>query len=103
MTLQIGYRLATGHFFHADIRQFENYCHERTMSLADVTDDQTGEGVEGDWQEVETRLIDLMRDFARWIYRGLEAEYDYRLSDENIDERIGDGEYQFDAETGKVV
>jgi len=103
MTLQIGYRLATGHFFHADIRQSGNYCHERTMSLADVTDDQTGEGVEGDWQEVETRLIDLMRDFARWIYKSLEQEYDYRLSDENIDERIGDGEYQFDAETGKVV
>jgi predicted DNA-binding protein len=44
-----------------------------------------------------------MRDFADWIYKGLEAEYDYRLSDENIDERIGDGEYQFQSATGKIV
>jgi hypothetical protein len=100
MALQIGYRLATGHFFHADIRQSGNYCHERTMSLADVTDDQTGEGVEGDWQEIETRLIDLMRDFARWIYKSLEQEYDYRLSDEAIDESLG--QYEFD-EDGEQV
>jgi hypothetical protein len=70
------------------------------MSLADVTDDQTGEGVEGDWQEVETRLIDLMRDFARWIYKSLEQEYDYRLSDEAIDESLG--QYEFD-EDGEQV
>jgi hypothetical protein len=70
------------------------------MSLADVTDDQTGEGVEGDWQEIETRLIDLMRDFARWIYKSLEQEYDYRLSDEAIDESLG--QYEFD-EDGEQV
>ena len=71
------------------------------MSLSDVLYSETGE-MEYD-EAMETLLLDLMRDFARWIYKGLEEEYDYRLSDENIDERIGHGEYQFDAETGKVV
>ena len=99
--MQCGYKLLTGHRINADIRQSGNYYHEMTMSLSDVLDSETGE-MEYD-EAMETLLLDLMRDFARWIYKSLEAEYDYRLSDENIEERIGDGEYQFDAETGKVV
>jgi hypothetical protein len=72
------------------------------MSVS-VTDEQAEFGDEDIDYEVEDKILDLMRDFADWIYKGLEAEYDYRLSDENIDERIGDGVYKFDAETGKVV
>jgi hypothetical protein len=66
-----------------------------------VEDVETGDELED--VEPEEKILDLMRDFADWIYKGLEAEYDYRLSDENIDERIGDGEYQFQSATGKIV
>jgi hypothetical protein len=41
---------------------------------------------------------DLMRDFADWIYKGLEAEYDYRMSDEAVDEAMEVNEYEFTEE-----
>ena len=99
--IQNGYKLLTGHRINARITQDDNhYVHAQTMSVT-VEDAETGDELED--VEPEEKILDLMRDFADWIYKGLEAEYDYRLSDENIDERIGDGVYKFDAETGKVV
>lgn len=35
------------------------------------------------------------RDFADWIYRNLETEYEYRNSDEQVDESIEANEYEF--------
>jgi hypothetical protein len=98
--IQNGFRLLTGHRINARITQEGCCVHNMTMSVT-VEDVETGDELED--VEPEEKILDLMRDFADWIYKGLEAEYDYRLSDENIDERIGDGEYQFDAETGEVV
>ena len=43
----------------------------------------------------EEEIIQLMRDFADWIYKQLETEYDYRMSDENVDESIRCNEYEF--------
>ena len=98
--IQNGFRLLTGHRINARITQDGRGVHKMSMSVT-VEDAETGDELED--VEPEEKILDLMRDFADWIYKGLEAEYDYRLCDENIDERIGDGEYQFDAETGKVV
>ena len=44
---------------------------------------------------VDEAVTQLMRDFADWIYKQLETEYDYRMSDENVDESIRN-EYEFD-------
>lgn len=65
--------------------------------------DEEGEGGISLTVELETRVLNLMQDFAQWIYDGLEAEYNYRLSDEAIEETIRANEYQFQAATGKVV
>lgn len=46
------------------------------------------------WEEVE----DVFRRFADWIYRALEKEWDYRNSDEAVDEMILANEYTFTAE-----
>ena len=98
--IQNGFRLLTGHRLNASVTQDSNqYMHSRSMSVS-VEDHEAEFGDEDIDVEVEDKILDLMRDFADWIYKGLEAEYDYRLSDENIEERIGDGEYQFDAATG---
>lgn len=51
-------------------------------------------------RETEETVTQLLRDFADWIYRQLEAEHDYRLSDENVDETILVNEYEF-TESGK--
>ena len=72
-----------------------------SLELSD-DDDPTGEGEYLDLA-LETRVLDLMRDFAEWIYRSLEQEYEYRLSDEAIEDTIRANDYQFQAATGKVV
>lgn len=84
--MQVGYRLLSGHTITAAIRQSGNYSHEMTMYLEEIADSENG----------AFRLLSLMRDFARWIYRSLEEEYDYRMSDEAIDETIQANEYEFD-------
>lgn len=38
-------------------------------------------------------LLQLMRDFADWIYEQLEAEYEYQTSDEAIDEWLAEQEF----------
>ena len=70
-----------------------NYVHSGTM-------DATAYDDEGEELDIETsdRFRDLMREFADWIYKGLEADYDACTSDEAIDERLSGGDYEFDEE-----
>lgn len=41
-------------------------------------------------------IIEASRDAMRWIYRQLEAEWNYQNSDEQVDETIRANEYEFD-------
>lgn len=50
--------------------------------------------VDGDAEELEQPL----RDFADWIYRQLETEHDYQMSDESVDENIRANGYEFTEE-----
>jgi len=56
----------------------------------------------GDYADIQdaSDLLVLMRDFADWIYNMLQQEYEYRMSDENVDESIRANEYTF-RENGK--
>jgi hypothetical protein len=90
--LQNGYKLLSGHRISVTIFQSGNYCHEMTMSVDEILDSETGERIED--FEIEKHALELMRDFARWIYKELEQEYDYRMSDECIDESLD--QYEFD-------
>jgi len=80
----------------AKIEQSDShYYHKYTMRLD--CEDADGEGVR---EEDEETLSELMRDFAQWIYDGLQEDYDYRLSDEALDETMEANEYTF-TEDGK--
>lgn len=46
--------------------------------------------------EVEDDLIEAARDFMRWIYKTLEAEWDYVNADEQVDDSIRANEYEFE-------
>ncbi len=46
--------------------------------------------------DAEDDVTDLLRDFADWIYRRLEEEYEWLNSDEQVDESIRCNEYTFD-------
>ena len=45
--------------------------------------------------DAEDAVVELLRDFARWLYRQLEREYEYQTSDEVTDEAILANEYTF--------
>lgn len=93
--LQVGYRLESGRWIDAKITTSQsNYCHEMTMEI-EASDSFSGEEFDYDGHHVKT-ITEAMRDFARWMYKSLEEEYDYRLSDECIDEQLADGDYEFD-------
>jgi hypothetical protein len=42
-------------------------------------------------------MRELFRDFARWIYKYIDAEYDSRMEDEYVDDAIKANEYTFTA------
>lgn len=47
-------------------------------------------------------LTQLLRDFADWIYKQLRDDYEWRMSDEQVDESILANEYDFD-EDGQIA
>lgn len=81
----------------AEIDQSGNYCHEMTMRF-DVSRTDDAPVSDDDAEE----LSDCLRDFARWIYRALETEWEYQASDEVIDELMEVNGYEFDGE-GRIV
>lgn len=50
----------------------------------------------------EAPVKDALQDFAHWVYRTLEKEYEYLNADEQVDEMLTINEYEFTAE-GKVA
>ena len=54
------------------------------------------------YQNVDKFDTDLFRNFADWIYKRLEMEWDYQNSDEAVDESITCNEYEF-YENGDIV
>ena len=44
---------------------------------------------------VEDELAELLRDYMNWIYKRLEAEFEWLNSDEQVDETIKANEYEF--------
>lgn len=76
----------------ATCEQRGHYQHSGCMSVC-VRDDRDGwRGVSSDDDE---EIRQLLRDFADWIYRQLEREYEYRMSDEMIEDAIISNEYEF--------
>jgi len=70
------------------------YYHEYCMDIDVFCTNENGYEIDNFVHDEEVK--DLLRDFARWIYRQLESEYDYLMSDEAVDECIRANEYEFD-------
>jgi hypothetical protein len=71
----------------ANIKTSGNYSHSRAMTI-DISDAPN--------ETTEEELSELIRDFADWIYKQLDSEATYCLSDECVDENIEANEYTFD-------
>lgn len=77
----------------ASIAHRGHYSHEYCMAI-----DVDGVLV----ADAEETLKDTLRDYARWIYRQLEKEYEYRTSEEALIEDANANEYEF-TEDGQLA
>jgi hypothetical protein len=71
-------------------RYSHQYC---THFAIDMTEDDVA-----DTSDAEARLIECARDCMAWIYRTLEAEYEWQNADEQVADVIIANEYDFNAD-----
>jgi hypothetical protein len=95
LLLQLGRRMRGLEPFSATITTSGRYSHSGTMSVTVEADDDQ-DVVKMNDEGLEDDVTQLMRDFADWIYKNLEAEHDYLTSDECIDQYLA--EEKFDAD-----
>lgn len=75
-----------------------NYSHSGTMQFEfDGADDTITQEA---FSAAENLIVNACRNFADWIYRQIEKEYEYRCSEEVIAEAMESNEYTF-LESGK--
>lgn len=66
-----------------------SYCHPGMMEVdVDVNSEDDNDEHNEVSGALENDVTRLMRDFANWIYKNLEAEHDYLTSDEYIDQYL---------------
>lgn len=97
--LQVMFSMEYGKNFAAAISRDNrgHYVHSQMMDILVFTEELNelrGEDTE--------RVQKALRDFADWIYKQLEKEYDYLTSDEALDTRLSDGTYRFEAD-GTII
>jgi hypothetical protein len=73
----------------ATVTQSGHYHHERSMSVE--VDYERGKADEDAWK-------DWCSDFALWIYKRLESEYEFLTSDEAVAESLRANEVEFEIE-----
>ena len=77
----------SGHYSHAyTMRADVEYARDDTRVISSAEDE----------------LLQLMRDFANWMYRWLEAEYDFQTNDEHVAEAIEAAEHEFTEEGARA-
>lgn len=77
----------------ATVKHRGHYYHEGCMAIDVDMDSRIGQAT---FTEAENAIIEAFRDFARWIYRQLEREWDHMNSNETVDETIVANGYEFD-------
>jgi hypothetical protein len=83
----------------ASVKHRGHYYHEM-CTVFDCEDTRSNYG----WMqkpEAEDDIKEIARDFMRWIYKRLEAEYEYSVSDEVVAENIIANGYEF-TEDGEI-
>lgn len=81
----------------ANIRHRGRYYHAYCMEVSVERDSHNWQSMTDD---AEGAVTDCLRDLAHWLYRQLEREWDYMMSDEYANEGIVANEYTF-TEGGK--
>lgn len=82
---------------HADVTHRGRYNHEYCMAISVERGSPTSQDMTAD---AEDTVIEALRNLVRWLYRQLEHEYEYQMSDAVVDEAIIANGYTF-TETGR--
>lgn len=83
----------------AIVKHTGHYYHEHSTTIRIDNDNDAYGDIP---QDVEEGIKDALRAFMQWIYRQLEREYEYQLSNECVDETIEANEYEF-TDSGNIV
>ena len=76
----------------AHVKHSGRYSHEN-CTIIDVENENSYDYDVSD--NIQDSMSELLRDFMRWIYKRLEADYDYLTSKEAIKELFESNETQF--------
>lgn len=83
----------------ANVDHSGHYYHEGCTRIDVSYDGDDYRDIDGDDDDA---IQEALRDFMRWIYRALEREHDYLMSDESVDESIRANEYEFDEDGNRA-
>lgn len=86
------------HYLYAQITTSGTYCHKHSMRFDFYNEGGLSNESSAVVKAREKDICEALRDYARWIYRTLEKEYEYLTSDECIDEQLHDEEYENEQE-----
>lgn len=86
-------------YLYVGITTIGQYSHEHTMRFDFYNEGRWSNESSADIADArEDDIHEALRDYARWIYRTLEKEYEYLTSDEAIDELLHYEEYENEQE-----
>jgi hypothetical protein len=90
-----------GHYYHPGCTEIETEWHNEDDLYGDaVYESPAWNAVNNKLREAREAFEEAARDAMRWIYRQLEAQYDWLNADEQVDDAIRANEYLF-TEDGK--
>ena len=86
------------------IKHRGRYYHEMCMSIETVRadGDMNRYDCRGPSDDDEKAINEALRDFARWIYKRLEEQYNYETSEEAVLESCESNGYEFDSR-GNII
>jgi len=79
----------------ARVKHFGAYSHELCTQINVYGDFELGDRYYVDFVSNEEGIIELLRDFMKWIYKSLEADHDWLNADEQVIESMECNEYEF--------
>ena len=92
LVMQLARKLRGLEPFSATISSSGRYSHSGSMEVEIYFEEDDEDPID----EIEAELLQLMRNFADWIYSSLEKEHDYLMSDECVDMQLEDQTFDED-------
>lgn len=87
----------------AVVTQQGRYVHSGSMSVEVFLRDDYPDNMSASMHAAQEEIEACMRDFADWLYRNLEREYEYQTSDECVDEMLDINGYVFTEDGERAI